>query len=206
MLPAITIAIYFKEQFRKLFGTSLLLTIQCKKITWISPPLLKYGYGMRLFLTRSRERFVCRCWSPRIHWRFCCSRRWLSRSPRVNIFGQSLSCGCRWCCPRVNRSSWFGTCRRSSRNTSQSYFTLESFPWRLISFISHSCQLILDINKCLVLVSSASGILISLSICHTYWTTSTSNLCARQMNKTNLLFETEHIIKHNKQSALPTRK
>lgn len=70
---------------------------------------------MRPLLTRSRERFVCRCWSPRIHRRFCCSRRWLSRSPRIHIFGQRLSCGSCWCCPRVDRSSWFGTCRRNQQ-------------------------------------------------------------------------------------------
>lgn len=70
---------------------------------------------MRRFLTRCRERFVCGCWSPGIHRRFCCSRRWLSRSPWVNIFGQRLSCRSCWCCPRVNGSSWFGTCKKSQQ-------------------------------------------------------------------------------------------
>lgn len=77
---------------------------------------------MRTLLTRSRERFVCRCWSPRIHGRFCCSRRWLSRSPRVHVFGQGLSCGSCWCCPRVNRSSWFGTCRKNQQEEESEQF------------------------------------------------------------------------------------
>lgn len=111
---------------------------QSKKIIQISLPLLKYTYGMRLFLTRSRERFVCRCWSPRIHRGFCCSRRWLSRSPRVNIFGQRLSCGgpC-WCCPGVNRSSWFGTCKKSQQKHTSVKLSSDSFPGRLISLLIH---------------------------------------------------------------------
>lgn len=106
------------------------------------PVLQIVQHGMRSFLTRSRERFVCRCWSPRIHRRFCCSRRWLSRSPRVNIFGQRLSCGSCWCCPRVNRGSWFGTCKKSQRE----YTSMQFYFGKLSLEIDASYESLLPIN------------------------------------------------------------
>lgn len=146
---------------------------------------------MKQFLTRSREGFICGCWSPRIHRRFCCSRRWLSRSPWVNIFGQRLSCRSCWCCPRVNRSSWFGTCqkKKANSNTSQYRFTLESFPRRSNSFMSHYCLLMLNTKRW---SNSILGTPIkSQNLRYTCRRNKQTKFCGRQMNNTKLPFETE---------------
>lgn len=137
---------------------------------------------MRPLLTRSRKRFVCRCWSPRIHRRFCCSRRWLSRSPRVHIFGQRLSCGSCWCCPRVNGSSWFGTCKKNQQEEQW-----VQVPFGKLSLeIGPSQEPVLPINPEhkweQQLSTRNTGN--SQQLCHTLWaTTSSRRFWARHRNQ-----------------------
>lgn len=140
---------------------------------------------MRWFLTRCRERFVCGCWSPRIHRRLRCSRRWLSRSPRVNIFGQRLSCRSCWCCPRVNGSSWFGTCKKSQ----QEHKSVQFHFGKLSQEVKLCYEPLLPINTKHKKVKQFS--IRNADLRYTCRKTRTTKFCGRWMNNTKFPFETE---------------